>query len=105
MSNRIQIKRTAVVGREPTSGQLVYGELALNYADGRLFYKDSNDSVQTIGGVGATGPAGVAGVTGPTGPAGPVGVTGPSGVSVVNIDGGHPWSVYSGITSIDCGTP
>jgi hypothetical protein len=32
----------------PTAGNLVDGELAINTADGKLFYKDSGGAVQTI---------------------------------------------------------
>jgi hypothetical protein len=32
----------------PTAGNLVSGELAINYADGKLFYKDSSGVVQTL---------------------------------------------------------
>jgi hypothetical protein len=33
----------------PSSGNLANGELAINYADGKLFYKDSGGTVQVIG--------------------------------------------------------
>ena len=32
----------------PTSGNLVNGELAINIADGKLFYKDNGGTVQTL---------------------------------------------------------
>ena len=41
----------------PTSGNLASGELAINYADGKLFYKDSSGVVQVLatkGGVGSS---------------------------------------------------
>lgn len=41
--------------------------------------------------------------TGPTGPAGPTGPQGPGGYSILNLDGGHPDSIYGGINPIDCG--
>ena len=41
--------------------------------------------------------------TGPTGPAGPAGPMGPGGYSLLNLDGGHPDSVYGGIPLIDAG--
>lgn len=40
---------------------------------------------------------------GPTGPTGPVGPQGPSGYSTLNLDGGHPDSVYGGLPLIDSG--
>ena len=42
----IQIKKSPVPGRTPTS--LVDGELALNTADGIIFYKDVNNSIKQI---------------------------------------------------------
>lgn len=41
------------------------------------------------------------GATGPTGPAGP---QGPGGYSTLNLDGGHPDSVYGGLPLIDSGS-
>lgn len=40
---------------------------------------------------------------GPTGPTGPAGPQGPSGYSTLNLDGGHPNSVYGGLPLIDSG--
>lgn len=43
----------------PSDTNLVYGELAINITDGKLFYKDNNDVVQVIASKAtATGPAG-----------------------------------------------
>lgn len=39
----IQIKKSGTTGNKPTS--LNYGELALNYYDGKLFYKDSSGNI------------------------------------------------------------
>jgi hypothetical protein len=41
---------------------------------------------------------------GATGPAGPAGPQGPSGYSTLNLDGGHPDSVYGGLPLIDSGS-
>jgi hypothetical protein len=106
MPAQLIIKRTSVAGRKPLANQLAFGELALNYTDGLLFYKDANSIVQTVGGLGATGVQGPSGATGPSGTAGfdgATGATGPQGPSVVNIDGGNPSSNYGGINSIDAG--
>jgi hypothetical protein len=46
MSNKITIKRSAVTGKVPEPGDLDYGEFALNYTDGNLFFK-SNANVIT----------------------------------------------------------
>lgn len=44
----IQLYRTATASAAPTAGNLADGELAINTNDGKLFYKDSGGSVQTI---------------------------------------------------------
>jgi hypothetical protein len=44
----IQLYFSATASAAPTSGNLASGELALNTNDGKLFYKDSAGSVQTI---------------------------------------------------------
>lgn len=48
MSNTVLIKRSAAPNAVPTSGQLVHGELAINYLDGNLFYKDASNLVVVI---------------------------------------------------------
>lgn len=42
----VQLKKSGVTGNVPNS--LNYGELALNYADGKLYYKNSNDVITFI---------------------------------------------------------
>jgi hypothetical protein len=44
----IQLYYSATASAAPTSGNLASGEIALNTNDGKLFYKDSGGSVQTI---------------------------------------------------------
>ena len=44
----ISIYYSATTTNVPTAGNLVAGELAINTADGKLFYKDSSGVVQTI---------------------------------------------------------
>jgi hypothetical protein len=44
----ISIYYSATAAAAPTAGNLVAGELAINTADGKLFYKDSAGVVQTI---------------------------------------------------------
>ena len=46
MANTIKIKNSGVSSNTPTAGSLEYGELALNYADGRLFFKKDTSSVK-----------------------------------------------------------
>lgn len=52
MSNKIILKKSAVPGKIPLPGDLDYGELAINYSDGRIFYKNTSDTVTTVGGSG-----------------------------------------------------
>lgn len=48
MSNNIILKKSSIGDKVPVAGDLQYGELALNYADGNLFYKNSSNVVTTI---------------------------------------------------------
>ena len=43
MSNIIKIKRSSTASATPNT--LEYGELALNYADGKMFYKNLSGNV------------------------------------------------------------
>jgi hypothetical protein len=54
MSNQIILKKSSVAAKVPQSGDLVYGELALNYADGKLYFKDSSNAIQHLGSSSAT---------------------------------------------------
>lgn len=45
-------KKSSVPGKTPVAGDLDYGELAINYADGKLFYKDASNAIQQISGGG-----------------------------------------------------
>lgn len=44
----IRIKKSSVSGKIPTTSDLAYGELAINYADGRLYYKNSSNVVKNF---------------------------------------------------------
>ena len=48
MTNTILIKRSATANSVPASGNLQAGELAINYTDGNLFYKDAAGNVNVI---------------------------------------------------------
>ena len=50
MSNTLLLKKSSVAGRIPLAGDLEYGELALNYTDGKLYYKTSSNAVANLGG-------------------------------------------------------
>lgn len=53
MSNTIQIKRSGTSSQVPAS--LAYGELAINYADGKLYYKNSSNNIVEFTGSGSSG--------------------------------------------------
>lgn len=48
MPNQILIKRSGNAAAVPTSGQLALGELALNYADGLLYYKTASNTIAIL---------------------------------------------------------
>lgn len=47
-SNTIQIKRSSVGGKVPLISDLEYGELAVNFADGNLFFKSSSNIIEKL---------------------------------------------------------
>ena len=49
MPNTIILKKSSIGDKIPLTTDLVYGELALNYTDGRLYYKKSNNLIDLIG--------------------------------------------------------
>jgi hypothetical protein len=49
MANKIILKKSAVSGKVPVSDDLAYGEVALNYADGRMYYRKTDDTIGQIG--------------------------------------------------------
>ncbi len=44
----IKIKKSSVQGRIPSSSDLDYGELAINIADGKLYFKNSSNVIQSF---------------------------------------------------------
>lgn len=48
MPNIIKPKRSSVVGKIPTTNDIDIGEIALNMADSKIYYKDSNNIVKQI---------------------------------------------------------
>lgn len=53
MANTIKIKHSGTASNSPSS--LEYGELAINYADGKLFYKNSSDAIVEFSAGGSSG--------------------------------------------------
>jgi len=45
-TNKILLKKSSVQGKIPGAFDIEYGELALNFSDGRLYFKDSNNDIQ-----------------------------------------------------------
>jgi hypothetical protein len=45
MANIVKLKRSGTANAAPTANSLEHGELAINYADGILFYKDSSNTI------------------------------------------------------------
>lgn len=47
---QVILKKSSVAARVPVAGDLVYGELAINYQDGLLYYKKADNTIGSIGG-------------------------------------------------------
>ena len=47
-NTKLKLKKSSVAGRIPVAGDLEYGELAINYADGKLYYKNSSNAVKSF---------------------------------------------------------
>ncbi|MDB4300749.1 hypothetical protein N9961_01595 [bacterium] len=48
MTTSIKLKKSSISGRIPSTSDLDYGELAINYADGILYFKNSSNQVSSI---------------------------------------------------------
>lgn len=55
MANKIILKKSSVIGKIPATSDLDYGELALNYADGKLYYKKVDNTVSYVATGGTAG--------------------------------------------------
>jgi hypothetical protein len=49
MGNQIVLKKSSVAAKVPLTGDLTYGEVALNYADGKLYFKTSSNVIDHLG--------------------------------------------------------
>jgi len=49
MANTVKLKKSSVTGKIPQSTDIDYGEVALNYADGKMYFKDSSNVIQLFG--------------------------------------------------------
>lgn len=48
MTNTVLLKRSGVANSVPVPGNIALGELAINYADGNLFFKNGNSQVELL---------------------------------------------------------
>jgi hypothetical protein len=48
MTNKITLKRSSQAAKVPVAGDLDYGELALNFTDGNLFFKSNANVITTL---------------------------------------------------------
>ena len=48
MTNTVLLKRSSVANTAPAVGDLSYGELAINYNDGTLYFKDTSNAVTAL---------------------------------------------------------
>lgn len=48
MSTKLILKKSSVGGKVPQTSDLEYGELAINYAEGRIFYKTSSNAIKNF---------------------------------------------------------
>jgi len=46
MANTVTLKRSSVAGKIPQTSDLSFGEVALNFTDGRLYFRNSNNEIQ-----------------------------------------------------------
>jgi len=46
--NVLQIYNSGTDGNNPSAGNLAYGELAINYNNEKLYYKNSGDAVRAL---------------------------------------------------------
>jgi hypothetical protein len=86
----LQLYHSETPGVQPSAGDLIAGELAINTADGKLFYKNTSGTVSSITGGGGSGGSGYSGYSGYSG----LGLSGYSGYSGQN--GAAAASGYSG---------
>lgn len=48
MSNKLLLKKSSVAAKVPLTSDLDYGELALNYADGKIYFKNSSNVIKSF---------------------------------------------------------
>jgi len=58
MANTIKIKNSGTANSTPSANSLVHGELAINYRDGKIFFKDHLDNISYFEAGQAASPSG-----------------------------------------------
>ena len=48
MANTVLLKKSSVASRVPNTSDLEYGELAINYTDGKLYFKNSSNQIDSF---------------------------------------------------------
>jgi hypothetical protein len=59
MASKIILKKSNVTSKVPLAADLEYGELALNYTDGKLFYKNNSNVITQLNPAGSGGGGGL----------------------------------------------
>jgi hypothetical protein len=54
MANKVLLKKSSTAAKVPLVGDLDYGELAINYTDGKLYYKTASNTIDTYASITAT---------------------------------------------------
>lgn len=54
MANKVLLKKSSTAAKVPLVTDLDYGELALNYTDGKLYYKTASNTIDTHASISAT---------------------------------------------------
>ena len=54
MANKVLLKKSSTAAKVPLVGDLDYGELAINYADGKQYYKNSSNAIDAFASISAT---------------------------------------------------
>lgn len=48
MANKVLLKKSSVAAKVPLSTDLDYGEVAINYQDGKLYFKDASNNIKSF---------------------------------------------------------
>lgn len=48
MANKVLLKKSSVAAKVPLTTDLEYGELALNYTDGKLYFKNASNNIKSF---------------------------------------------------------